>query len=357
MAIGLTTLLKTVVDNKASGLHIRGNSNAYVRINTKIREIEDCFLTNDDVKKIAAAIMGEREKKMFEQNLSVDFALDAKEYGRFRFNVFRQSGKMCMAIRHIPLKIPSFEQLNLPGETLKKIADNHRGIILVTGMTGSGKSSTLAAMIDHINKTRSCHIITVEDPIEFVHSDQRSVVSQLSLGTDTLSYSSALRYAMRQDPNVIMLGEMRDAEVIRSAIAAAEMGQLVLSTLHTVNAVQTIARVIESFPPEHQGQVRFQLADLLRGVVSQRLLPKIGGGLIPAVEIMLPTAQIKKNIVENKVADIQKAIAAGEYYGMQTFDEALIRLHKEGKCKLEDVLDFSTNPDGILLALRGLNNI
>ncbi len=357
MAIGLTTLLKTVVDNKASGLHIRGNSNAYVRINTKIREIEDCFLTNDDVKKIAAAIMGEREKKMFEQNLSVDFALDAKEYGRFRFNVFRQSGKMCMAIRHIPLKIPSFEQLNLPGETLKKIADNHRGIILVTGMTGSGKSSTLAAMIDHINKTRSCHIITVEDPVEFVHSDQRGIVSQLSLGTDTLSYSSALRYAMRQDPNVIMLGEMRDAEVIRSAIAAAEMGQLVLSTLHTVNAVQTIARVIESFPPEYQGQVRFQLADLLRGVISQRLLPKIGGGLIPAVEIMLPTAQIKKNIVENKVADIQKAIAAGEYYGMQTFDEALIRLHKEGKCKLEDILDFSTNPDGILLALRGLNNI
>ncbi|MBR1980723.1 type IV pilus twitching motility protein PilT [Candidatus Proelusimicrobium excrementi] len=357
MAIGLTTLLKTVVDNKASGLHIRGNSNAYVRINTKIREIEDCFLTNDDVKKIAAAIMGEREKKMFEQNLSVDFALDAKEYGRFRFNVFRQSGKMCMAIRHIPLKIPSFEQLNLPGETLKKIADNHRGIILVTGMTGSGKSSTLAAMIDHINKTRSCHIITVEDPVEFVHSDQRGIVSQLSLGTDTLSYSSALRYAMRQDPNVIMLGEMRDAEVIRSAIAAAEMGQLVLSTLHTVNAVQTIARVIESFPPEYQGQVRFQLADLLRGVISQRLLPKIGGGLVPAVEIMLPTAQIKKNIVENKVADIQKAIAAGEYYGMQTFDEALIRLHKEGKCKLEDILDFSTNPDGILLALRGLNNI
>ena len=357
MAIGLTTLLKTVVDNKASGLHIRGNSNAYVRINTKIREIEDCFLTNDDVKKIAAAIMGEREKKMFEQNLSVDFALDAKEYGRFRFNVFRQSGKMCMAIRHIPLKIPSFEQLNLPGETLKKIADNHRGIILVTGMTGSGKSSTLAAMIDHINKTRSCHIITVEDPVEFVHSDLRGIVSQLSLGTDTLSYSSALRYAMRQDPNVIMLGEMRDAEVIRSAIAAAEMGQLVLSTLHTVNAVQTIARVIESFPPEYQGQVRFQLADLLRGVISQRLLPKIGGGLVPAVEIMLPTAQIKKNIVENKVADIQKAIAAGEYYGMQTFDEALIRLHKEGKCKLEDILDFSTNPDGILLALRGLNNI
>lgn len=356
MAIGLTTLLKTVVDNKASGLHIRGNSNAYVRINTKIREIEDCFLTNDDVKKIASAIMGEREKKMFDQNLSVDFALDAKEYGRFRFNVFRQSGKICMAIRHIPLRIPSFEQLSLPGETLKKIADNHRGIILVTGMTGSGKSSTLAAMIDYINKTRSGHILTVEDPIEFVHTDQRSIVSQLSLGTDTLSYSSALRYAMRQDPNVIMLGEMRDTEVIRSAIAAAEMGQLVLSTLHTINTVQTISRIIESFPPEHQGQVRFQLADLLRGIISQRLLPKIGGGLVPAVEIMLPTAQIKKCILDNKIAGINKAIAAGDYYGMQTFDDSLVRLYREGKCKLEDVLDYSTNPDGIMLALRGLDN-
>lgn len=354
MAIGLTTLLKTVVDNKASGLHIRGNSNAYVRINAKIREIEDCFLTNDDVKKIASAIMGERERKMFEQNLSVDFALDAKEYGRFRFNVFRQGGKMCMAVRHIPLKIPTFEQLNLPGETLKKIADNHRGIILVTGMTGSGKSSTLAAMLDHINKTRSAHILTVEDPVEFIHTDQRSIVSQLSLGTDTLSYSSALRYAMRQDPNVIMLGEMRDPEVIRSAISAAEMGQLVLSTLHTINAVQTISRIIESFPPEQQGQVRFQLADLLRGVISQRLLPKVGGGLIPAVEIMLPTAQIKKCILENKISDINKAIEGGDYYGMQTFDQSLVELHKSGKCKLEDVLDYSTNPDGILLALRGL---
>lgn len=356
MAIGLTTLLKTVVDNKASGLHIRGNSNAYVRINTKIREIEDCFLTNDDVKKIASAIMGERERKMFEQNLSVDFALDAKEYGRFRFNVFRQSGKMCMAIRHIPLKVPSFEDLNLPSDTIKKIADNHRGIILVTGMTGSGKSTTLAAMIDYINKTRSCHILTIEDPVEFIHSDQRSIVSQLSLGTDALSYTSALRYAMRQDPNVIMLGEMRDTEVIRAAIAAAEMGQLVLSTLHTVNAVQTISRIIESFPPEQQGQVRFQISDLIRGVISQRLLPKIGGGLIPATEIMLPTAQIKKLILDNKIQDIHKAIDAGDYYGMKTFDESLVMLHKAGHCKLEDILDYSTNPDTILLALRGLSS-
>ncbi|MDR1684321.1 MAG: PilT/PilU family type 4a pilus ATPase [Elusimicrobiota bacterium] len=353
--VGLKTLLKTVVVNNASGLHIRGNSNACVRINTKIRVIDDAFLTNDDVKKMAAAIMGEREKRLLDQNMSVDFALEDKEYGRFRFNIYRQSGKICMAVRYIPFKIPTFEQLNLPGETLKKIANNHRGIILVTGMTGSGKSSTLAAMIDHINKTRSGHIITVEDPIEFVHSEQKSIVSQLSLGSDTMSYSSALRYAMRQDPNVIMLGEMRDPEVIRAAMAAAEMGQLVLSTLHTVDAVQTLVRIIESFPPEHQGQVRFQMADLLRGIVSQRLLPKIGGGLIPAVEIMLPTAQIKKLIIDNKISDIKKTIQSGDYYGMNTFDQSLTALYREGKARLEDALDYSTNPDNIMLSIKGFD--
>ncbi|MDR1123854.1 MAG: PilT/PilU family type 4a pilus ATPase [Elusimicrobiota bacterium] len=353
--IGLKTLLKTVVINNASGLHIRGNSTACVRINTKIRAIDNCFLTNEEVKKMAAAIMGEREKKLLEQNMSVDFAIEDKEYGRFRFNIFRQSGKICMAVRYIPFKIPTFEQLNMPGETLRKIASNHRGIILVTGMTGSGKSSTLAAMIDHINKTRSAHVITVEDPIEFVHTEQKSMISQLSLGTDTLSYSSALRYAMRQDPNVIMLGEMRDPEVIRAAIAAAEMGQLVLSTLHTVDSVQTISRVVESFPPDSQAQVRFQLADLLRGIVSQRLLPRIGGGLIPATEIMLPTAQIKKLIIDNKISDVSKSVQNGDYYGMHTFDQSLIALYKEGKTKLEDILDFSTNPDGVMLALKGFN--
>ncbi|MDR0645901.1 MAG: PilT/PilU family type 4a pilus ATPase [Elusimicrobiota bacterium] len=354
-SVGLKTLLKTIVINNANGLHIRGNSTACVRMDTKIRAIDNCFLTNEEVKKMAAAIMGEREKKLLEQNMSVDFALEDKEYGRFRFNIYRQSGKICMAIRYIPFRIPDFEQLNLPAETLIKIANNHRGIILVTGMTGSGKSSTLAAIIDHINKTRPAHILTVEDPIEFVHTEQKSIVSQLSLGTDALSYSSALHYAMRQDPNVIMLGEMRAPEVIRAAISAAEMGQLVLSTLHTVDAVQTISRIVESFPPEHQGQIRFQLADLLRGVISQRLIPRIGGGLIPAVEILLPTAQIKKMITDNKISDIAKAIQSGDYYGMNTFDQSLLALHKDGKVKLEDIMDYSSNPNAIMLALKGFN--
>ncbi|MBO4707635.1 MAG: PilT/PilU family type 4a pilus ATPase [Elusimicrobiaceae bacterium] len=353
MAVSLNTLLKTVVDNKATGLHIRGNSNVFVRIEGKIRAIENCFLTNDEVKNIASSIMSERDKQLLEKNLSVDFALDAKEHGRFRFNIFRQSGKMCMAVRHIPLNIPSFEELCLPGDTLRKMAENRRGIILVTGMTGSGKSSTLAAMINEINRTRACHILTVEDPIEFIHMEQKSIVSQLSLGADTLSYTSALRYAMRQDPDVIMLGELRDIEVIRAAILASEMGHLVFSTMHTINAVQTISRVIESYPPEQQDQIRAQLGDLLKGVICQRLLPKVGGGLIPALEIMVPTGQIKNSIEDNKINEIHKAILHGDYYGMCTFDQSLAKLHMQGKITLDNALYFATSPETIRLLIKG----
>ena len=353
MAVGLSILLKTVIDNKASGLHIRGNSNVCVRIDGKIRAIENCFLTNDEVKKIASSIMSDREKKLLEKNLSVDFALDAKEHGRFRFNVYRQSDKVCMSVRHIPLKIPSFEDLNLPGETLTKMAESRRGLILVTGMTGSGKSSTLATMVDVINRTRANHILTVEDPIEFVHMEQKSIISQLALGVDTLSYTSALRYALRQDPDVIMLGELRDVEVIKAAILAAETGHLVFSTIHTVNAVQTISRLVESFPAEQQSQIRLQLADLIKGIICQRLIPKIGGGLIPALEIMLPTAQIKKSIEDNKLSDINKAMLNGDFYGMTTFDKSLSKLHMEGKISLEEALAFATSPETIKLLVRG----
>ena len=353
MAVSLSTLLKTVVDNKASGLHIRGNSTVFVRIDGKIRAIENCFLTNDEVKNIATAIMSDREKKLLEKNLSVDFALDAKEHGRFRFNIYRQSDKICMAVRHIPLKIPSFEELSLPAQTLSKMVENRRGLILVTGMTGSGKSSTLAAMIDQINRTRAEHILTVEDPIEFVHMEQKSIVSQLALGVDTLSYTSALRYALRQDPDVIMLGELRDVEVIKAAILAAETGHLVFSTIHTVNAVQTISRLVESFPSEQQLQIRMQLADLLKGIVCQRLIPKIGGGLTPALEILLPTGQIRKTIEDNKLSEINKAMLNGDYYGMTTFDKSLAKLHMAGTITLNEALAFATTPETIKLLVRG----
>ena len=357
MAVGLQSLLRTVVDNKASGLHIRGNSNAYVRLRGEMKPIDDSFLSNEEVKKMAYACMGERERKIFEQYSAVDFSLDAKSYGRFRFTVFRQMGKVCMAIRHIPLKIPAFEEVRLPGEILRKISDNRRGIVLVTGMTGSGKTTTLAAMIDHINKTRAAHILTVEDPIEFMHADNRSVISQLELGVDTPSYTSALRAAMRQDPDVILIGELRDPEVMKAAIGAAETGQLVLGTMHTVNVAQTISRLIDAFPVDQHAQVRLQLSELLRAVVCQRLLPMCSGsGMCPALEIMVSTPQIRKLILENKPSDMVKMMQNGEFYGMNTFDQALAKLYKEGSIDLETAQSAATSPDAIMLAVRGVTD-
>jgi len=356
MAVGLQSLLRTVVDNKASGLHIRGNSNAYVRLNGQMKPIEDSFVSNDEAKKMAYACMGDRERKIFEQYSTVDFSLDAKSYGRFRFNVFRQMGKICMAIRHIPLKIPSFEELHLPGDILRKIAENRRGLILVTGMTGSGKTSTLAAMIDHINKTRAGHILTIEDPIEFIHTDSRCVVSQMELGVDTPSYSGALRAAMRQDPDVILIGELRDKEVMKAALSAAETGQLVISTMHTVNVVQTISRLVDAFPVEQHQQIRLQLSELIRGVVCQRLLPTIKPGMRPALEIMVSTPQVRKLIFENKTGDLFKALQTGEFYGMNTFDQSLAQLYKDGYVDLETAQAAATSPDAIMLAVRGVTD-
>ena len=354
MAVGLQSLLRTVVDNKASGLHIRGNSNAYVRLNGQIKPIDDSFVSNEEARKMAQACMGERERKIFEKNHTVDFSLDAKSYGRFRFNVFQHSGKIAMAIRHIPLKIPTFKDLSLPEEVLKKISDNRRGLIIVTGMTGSGKSSTLAAMIDYINRSRSGHILTIEDPIEFVHSDNKCIVSQLELGVDSPSYTVALRAAMRQDPNTILIGELRDAEVMQAAISAAETGQLVLCTMHTVNAVQTLARLTEAFPIEQHQQVRLQLSDLIRGIVCQRLLPKIKGGMVPALEILVSTPQTRKLILENRTGDLVKAMEAGEFYGMNTFDQSLADLYKTKKVDMERVMAAASSPDALMMALRGV---
>lgn len=356
MAVGLQSLLRTVVDNKASGLHIRGNSNAYVRLHGQIKPIDDSFVSNEEVKKMAYACMGDREKKIFEQYSTVDFSLDAKSYGRFRFNVFHQAGKIAMAIRHIPLKIPSFQDLNLPEEVLKKIADNRRGLIIVTGMTGSGKSSTLAAIIDYINHTRNGHIITIEDPIEFVHTDNKCIVSQLELGVDTPSYTGALRGAMRQDPDTIMLGELRDTEVMKSAIAAAETGQLVLCTMHTVNVVQTLARLTEAFPIEQHAQVRLQLSELVRGIICQRLLPTIEPGMIPALEILVSTPQVRKLILENRASDLVKAMQNGDFYGMNTFDQSLAALHKSNKVAIEHIMAAATSPDALMMAVRGVTD-
>ena len=273
---------------------------------------------------------------------------------RFRVNAFRQRQQLCMAIRLISMRIPTMEELHLPVATMRKISDNSRGLILVTGVTGSGKSSTLASMVDYINANRPEHIITIEDPIEFVHKDKKAIVSQRELGEDITSFAESLKMAMRQDPDVILIGELRDLETVSAALTAAQTGHLVFATLHTIDAIQTIARVIDLYPPHQQALIRIQLADSLRAVVSQRLLPSLKGGRIPAIEILIATAHVKKQIEDNKSQGITEALAKGAFYGMQTFNQSLVKLYKEGLVAEEEVLNAASNPDDVKLAMRGI---
>lgn len=354
MAIDLNLLLKVMVQNKASDTHIRGDSQVFLRINGAITPINSSNMTEGEVQAIVAPLMTPRLKKIYEEKHECDFSYDGKDLGRFRFNIFQHKGKTGVAIRHIPLKIPTFEELRLPVDSLKKILQNERGLILVTGITGSGKTSSLAAMIEYLNQNWDAHIITIEDPIEFSFSEKKSIISQRELGTDTMSFVDALRAAMRQDPDIVLVGEMRDLETTQAAISAAETGHLVFGTLHTMNAVQTISRIIDLFPPHQQTQVRMQLSESLRAIISQRLLPCTKGGRLPAVEILVNTAHVKKMIADNTIDAVVQAIAKGSFYGMQTFNQSLVKMHKDGMAKLDDILQAASNPDDVLLAIKGI---
>lgn len=354
MAVELNSLLKAMVQHKASDLHIRSDGPAYLRINGLMNKIGSSSISAAEVAQMAASAMPPRVKKIIEEKRDADFSVEGGELGRFRFNVFMQKNRMCISVRHIPARIPSLEELSLPVSPLQKLALSERGLILVTGITGSGKTSTLAAMLDFINQKMDGHIITIEDPIEFIYADKRSIISQRELGADTMCFVDALRAAMRQDPDVIMVGEMRDLETTQAAITAAETGHLVFGTVHTVNAVQTISRVVDLFPPHQQTQIRLQLAATIKGVISQRLLPCIKGGRIPAVEILAVTAHVKKLIEDNSLVGVSQAIEKGAFYGMQSFNQSLVKLHKDGLVKLEDILATASNPDDVLLAVRGI---
>jgi twitching motility protein PilT len=343
-----------MVQNKASDTHIRGDSQVFLRINGAITPINSSNMTQKEVEDMIFPLMNQRLKSIFTEKHEVDFSFEGGELGRFRFNVFTHKNKIGVAIRHIPLKIPTFEDLRLPIDPIKKLLQNERGLILVTGITGSGKTSTLAAMIEHLNQTWDAHIITIEDPIEFAFTEKKCIISQREIGFDTNTFVDALRAAMRQDPDVIMVGEMRDLETTQAAITAAETGHLVFGTLHTMNAVQTLSRIIDMFPPHQQAQVRMQLSESLRGIISQRLLPCTKGGRLPAVEIMTNTPHVKKMIAENTIDAINGAISKGGFYGMQTFNQSLVKLHKEGQAKLEDILQSASNPDDVLLAIKGI---
>lgn len=354
MAINLNLLLKVMVQNKASDTHIRGDSPVFLRINGIITPINASMMTEKEVEDLVFPLFTERLKNIFANKHEADFSFEGGELGRFRFNVFLHKGKIGVAIRHIPKSIPTFEDLRLPTDSIKRLLTNERGLILVTGITGSGKTSTLAAMVEHLNQTWEAHIITAEDPIEFAFTEKKCIISQRELGSDTTTFVDALRAAMRQDPDVIMVGEMRDLETTQAAITAAETGHLVLATMHTMNAVQTISRIIDLFPPHQQVQVRMQLSESLRGIISQRLLPCTLGGRLPAVEILNSTPHIKKMIAENQIDSIGQAITKGGFYGMQTFNQSLVKMHKDGMAKLEDIIQAASNPDDVLLAIKGI---
>ncbi|MFH2202336.1 MAG: PilT/PilU family type 4a pilus ATPase [Elusimicrobiota bacterium] len=349
----MQTLLQTLINKHGSDLHVRAGGPAYIRVDGKLAPCGE-VLSNEEVEAMVAKVITPRAKRIFAEKFEADFSFQVGEIARFRVNVFRRMGKLAMAIRYISMKIPKVEELRLPAATIRKIADNQRGMVLVTGVTGSGKSSSLAAIIDYINANRSEHILTIEDPIEFVHKDQKSIISQREIGEDTFDFADALKMAMRQDPDVILMGEMRDAESVSAAITAAQTGHLVFGTLHTIDAVQTVSRIIDLYPPHQQGLMRLQLADTLKAVISQRLLPCLKGGRIPSCEIMIVTAHVKKQIEDNNGTGLIEAINKGQFYGMQSFNTSLVKLYKEGLVSEEDVLEAASNPDDVKLAMRGI---
>ena len=350
----LQELLKGMVEARASDLHIRAGSAPIFRVDGNLTHIGSKPLGADLTKETLYHMISVRQRKIFEVKNDIDFSFAVPGLGRFRGNAFKQRGSVAIVLRQIPTKIPDFNDLHLP-KVMPKFCQLSRGLVLVCGITGSGKSTTLAAMIEKINAERSEHIVTIEDPIEFLYRDRKSIISQRELGSDTITFAEALKHVLRQDPDVILLGEMRDLETTSTAITAAQTGHLVLSTLHTTDAVQTINRVVDLYPPHQQAQVRYQLAEVLKGVVCQRLIPHASGtGRIPACETLVVTALVKKAIQENKMADVVDAIRQGQYYGMESFHQSLLQLYKDGHIKLDDALEAASNPEELMMAIRGI---
>ena len=357
--MNLNDLLKLTFEKKASDLHVKVGVPPILRIDGKLTPLEaEKRLTQEDAVNIAFSIMNATQKARFKEKNELDMAYAVPGLGRFRVNVFQQRGSVGMVFRQVPAKILNFEELMLP-EVLAKIAQEQRGLILVTGTTGSGKSTTLAAMIDYINTSRTANIVTIEDPIEFLHRDKKSIVNQREIGSDTFSFGDALRSALRQDPDVILVGEMRDFETVSTALTAAETGHLVLSTLHTLDATETVNRIISVFPPHQQKQIRLQLAGVIKAVVSMRLIPRADGhGRVPAVEVMIATPFIRDCIInKDKTKLIHEAIAAGvSQYGMQTFDQSIFQLYKKELISYEEALRRASNPDEFKLKIQGIQS-
>ncbi|HEX3539260.1 MAG TPA: PilT/PilU family type 4a pilus ATPase [Acidimicrobiales bacterium] len=353
--LDLIKLLHYVVDEDASDLHLKVDCRPRVRIDGQLIESPFEPVTGEDLEALVSQLLPTNRLREFEETSDADFATSAGGLGRFRGNAFRQRGEVGIVLRRVLPNVASIEDLGLP-PVVRTLASEARGMVLVTGPTGSGKTTTLASMIQHINETRACNVVTIEDPIEVVHSDHLAIINQREIGTDTADYMQAMRRVLRQDPDVILVGEMRDAETVWAALSAAETGHLVLSTLHTTNATETINRIVDFFPPFQQQQIRLTLASCLKGVVCQRLLERADDmGRVPAVEVMVMTGRIADRIVEptsGKGETIEEMIGGGEWYGMQTFDQSLFHLYQEGQVSLRQAMAAASRPHDFRLALE-----
>ncbi len=352
-------LLRVSVERKASDLHLKVGNYPYCRIDGELTALtEYARISPEDMLSMAFSMMSNRQKQKFKDNAELDMAYGVAGLGRFRVNVFQQRGNVGLVLRVVPTKIRTLQELNMP-PVIQSICGERRGLILVTGTTGSGKSTTLAAMIDQVNSTRTDHVITIEDPIEYLHRDKKGFVNQREVEVDTHNFSVALRAALRQDPDVILVGEMRDLETIGTALLAAETGHMVFSTLHTLDATETIQRIIAVFPPPEQKPVRMQLASVLKAVISQRLVRKTDGvGRVPAVEVLIATGFVRDCIINaDKTRMIREAIASGtSQYGMQTFDQSLYELWKAKLITYEEALHQASNPDDFKLRVSGISS-
>jgi twitching motility protein PilT len=351
--------LKIAIERDASDLHLKAGNHPMIRVHGTLTPLTGFSrITTQDTEDLAGQMMTEFQKKRLKEDLDIDLAYSLQGFGRFRGSIFHQRGSLAIALRIIPLEIKSIRQLLLP-EVLEKIAFYQRGLVLVTGTTGSGKTTTLAAMLDYINTYRRENIITIEDPIEYLHKDKKSSINQREVGMDVSSFSRGLRGCLREDPDVILVGEMRDLDTIETALLAAETGHLVFSTLHTLDAPESINRIISVFAPHHQRQVRLQLASILKAIISMRLIPRMDGqGRVPAVEVMISTPYIAECVAErDKTTLIRDAVASGvSQYGMQTFDQSIYQLYRDGFISFEQGMKYSSNPDNFKLRVMGIQS-
>jgi twitching motility protein PilT len=353
--MNLKQMLMEMLNRRASDLHIRVGIRPHIRVNGRLEPVAMDPLTIDEMENIVGQILNEQQMERFRKKNEMDLALSVAKLGRFRINLFRQRGTSCIAIRAVNTQVPNFAELNLP-DTIKDLARESRGLIVITGTTGSGKSTTLAAIIEYMNSNYNYNILTVEDPIEYIYRDKRCIISQREVGADTESFVTALRHSLRQDPDVILIGEIRDIETMSIALTAADTGHLVLTTLHTLNAVETISRIISFYPPHQHQQIRLLLAGTLKSIVCQRLVARCDmPGRVPALEILISTGAIRDHLMDpDKTSSIPDLIEQGGQYGMISFDQSIMEVYQRGMISFEEAMRQCTNPDDFDLRVRGI---